>query len=109
MKNPFKKVTGTFEDLANQSSDYRDRMNILTTWGLIQARPTLDPYTPVTWGEYIDLSLRFLYGLDSRLATTKCGNDYLCRFGQIRLPTGANHSSERTVAELIKPLNIALK
>lgn len=99
---------GVWADLSGQSQDYRDRLITLSSWGLLQQRAQFDPLHVMSWGEYIDLMVRFKYGLDSRVHMSRCGSDYVCRFSRMQLPFGQEHEKEVSLMSIIRPLKIDL-
>ncbi|HRI36204.1 MAG TPA: hypothetical protein PK765_03955 [bacterium] len=85
--NPARQIT-VYSDIADQSIEYNSRIAWLVDHGLLPKKSMLLPMQAVTWGEFLDMYVRFMYGVEYSEEAAKCTpGDYGCRFATIDLAT----------------------
>ncbi len=82
----------SFTDIKNQPEWYKNKLKLLTKYNIIQDEGKLDPYTPIKWGEFINMYASNVYKLN--LDTSLCSkNDYKCRLKSYKLTINGKKAS----------------
>ncbi|MDD5769521.1 MAG: serine protease [Candidatus Gracilibacteria bacterium] len=68
-----------FTDLKNQTKEYKNFLNLLVRYNMIENSSKFDGDTPIAWGEFLDMYMKYVYNY--KIDSDTCGkNDYRCKF-----------------------------
>lgn len=89
-----------FSDIKEQSQLYKDKLNILANYGIIENSSKFTPYKVLTWGEYIDMQLSYVYKID--LDSLPCKKtEVRCRLKWYKIAIGEETKSIAYFLDLI--------
>jgi S1-C subfamily serine protease len=113
MPNPAREEASVYSDIADQGSGYKKKINWLVNHDLLPKKSMLLPEQAVTWGEFLDMYLRFMYNVKYPEAASKCANtDYACRFATVELSSiypervADEGNSKKTMQDVFASLGI---
>lgn len=93
-----------FGDIKNQSEGFKTKLKLLVKYGLIKNEKLFWGNKPMLWGEFVDLYMRGIYGVN--LESKKCKEtEYACRFSNLQININGKKKTLTQVLDMmeIKP------
>ena len=85
-----------YRDIRYQSENYKNVLRTLVKYHLLDNTTRLDPYHPMTWGEYIEMYTHMVYGYVPGDSAKDC-TDSQCRLQHTWVTVNGNKTSIDTI------------